>query len=352
VEDICRHLLSKGFRVSKLIGKSGEGGQTQSKQIETLRELRGGVFNILVATQIGEEGLDIAECNRVIFYDNVSSAVRFIQRRGRTGRREQGNVTILVTKGTQDEAYYWMSKKRLSSTIQTAEKLEQSNLSGPMDKFVGSHEVKLPVVYADARETHDIAENLRQHGARVEVKLLEIGDFVLSDEIVIERKNIDDFVKSIFDGRLFSQIIAMKEVYPKPILIVQGTDKRSLTVGAQSFYGALASIVGDFQVPVFTSKDSQETAELIFHLARREQIDKKREVRIREGRKPMTTRELQKYVVAGVPGISTVLADRLLSKLRSPEGVFTAAEDSLKSVEGIGEKLARRIRELASVPYI
>ncbi|GBC75147.1 ATP-dependent RNA helicase DeaD [archaeon HR06] len=75
--------------------------------------MKEGSFNILVATQVGEEGLDIAECNLVIFYDNVPSAIRFIQRRGRTGRRNPGKVVIMLTKGTLDEAFYWISKRKL-----------------------------------------------------------------------------------------------------------------------------------------------------------------------------------------------------------------------------------------------
>ncbi len=76
---------------------------TQKAQIAMLQDFRAGVVNCLVATNVAEEGLDIAECNLVIFYDNVASDIRFIQRSGRTGRNSQGMIVILYTEGTSDE---------------------------------------------------------------------------------------------------------------------------------------------------------------------------------------------------------------------------------------------------------
>jgi ERCC4-related helicase len=88
VDRIYTELVKRGLRAGYLIGKSGQSGQSQKKQIQALKELRDGIYDILVATQVGEEGLDVAECNLVVFYDNVPSAVRFVQRKGRTGRRK------------------------------------------------------------------------------------------------------------------------------------------------------------------------------------------------------------------------------------------------------------------------
>jgi len=67
---------------------------------------------VLVATSIAEEGLDILEVDHVIFYEPVPSEIRYIQRRGRTGRRVAGKVTILIAENTLDEAFYWSSMTR------------------------------------------------------------------------------------------------------------------------------------------------------------------------------------------------------------------------------------------------
>jgi Fanconi anemia group M protein len=113
VEVITSRLIAEGFKVGYLIGKAGEYGLKQEEQVEAVNRFRAGEYSILVATSVGEEGLDIAECNLVIFYDNVPSAIRFVQRKGRTGRRMPGKVIVLVAKDTIDEAYHWISRKKV-----------------------------------------------------------------------------------------------------------------------------------------------------------------------------------------------------------------------------------------------
>jgi len=124
VETIHERLRSEGFSAGYLIGKSVDSigrGLRQDEQIDALERFKSGEYNILVATNVGEEGLDVAECNLVIFYDNVPSAIRFIQRKGRTGRRMSGRVIVLVTKDTIDEAYYWISKRKVKRVARVAE---------------------------------------------------------------------------------------------------------------------------------------------------------------------------------------------------------------------------------------
>jgi Fanconi anemia group M protein len=83
---------------------------TQKQQKEILSRFRDGEFNILVTTSVGEEGLDIPSTDAVIFYEPVSSAIRLIQRRGRTGRNRPGAAFIFVTSESRDEAAFWSSK--------------------------------------------------------------------------------------------------------------------------------------------------------------------------------------------------------------------------------------------------
>ena len=104
-----------GARVVKLVGQSkhsGEKGLRQKEQVGVLDQFRSGEFNVLVATSVGEEGLDVASTDLVIFYEPVPSEIRSIQRRGRTGRKRSGRVVVLVTKGTRDEAYAYASSNK------------------------------------------------------------------------------------------------------------------------------------------------------------------------------------------------------------------------------------------------
>ena len=108
-----------------LIGKAGDAGLKQKKQVETVQKFRDGITKVLVATRVGEEGLDISEVNLVIFYDNVPSSIRFVQRRGRTGRKESGRLVVLIANDTIDEAYYWIGKRKIKSASNMAEKLSK-----------------------------------------------------------------------------------------------------------------------------------------------------------------------------------------------------------------------------------
>lgn len=114
--DVIQHnLADMGISSAILIGKAGDAGLKQKKQIETVQKFREGVYRVLVATRVGEEGLDIAEVNHVIFYDNVPSSIRFIQRRGRTGRKDAGKLIVLIARNTIDETYYWIGKRKVKA---------------------------------------------------------------------------------------------------------------------------------------------------------------------------------------------------------------------------------------------
>ena len=123
VDLIFNKLTEMGISAGILIGKAGESGLKQKKQIETVQKFRDGIFQVLVATRVGEEGLDIAEVNQVVFYDNVPSSIRFIQRRGRTGRKDTGKLVVLIAKNTIDETYYWIGKRKMSAAKSMGDKM-------------------------------------------------------------------------------------------------------------------------------------------------------------------------------------------------------------------------------------
>ena len=125
VNVIHKKLIDMNIHAEILIGKAGDTGLKQKKQVETVQKFRDGITKVLVTTRVGEEGLDISEVNLVIFYDNVPSSIRFIQRRGRTGRKESGRLVVLIAKDTIDEAYYWIGQRKIKSASNMAEKLSK-----------------------------------------------------------------------------------------------------------------------------------------------------------------------------------------------------------------------------------
>ena len=128
---IYEKLKENGIKAKVLIGqaKREKNGMSQKEQIKTINEFSLGLFNVLICSSIGEEGLDIPKTDYAIFYEPVPSEIRSIQRRGRVGRSQAGSVIFLITKGTRDEAYYWAAfhkEKRMKKiVIKTKRELEK-----------------------------------------------------------------------------------------------------------------------------------------------------------------------------------------------------------------------------------
>jgi ERCC4-related helicase len=100
-----------GVRPIKFIGQ-GKGGLSQKEQVNIIRDFESGLYNVLVSTSVSEEGISIKGVDLAVFYETIPSAIRNIQRRGRVGRFSAGRIFILITRGTNDEGYYWISKRR------------------------------------------------------------------------------------------------------------------------------------------------------------------------------------------------------------------------------------------------
>ena len=120
VRRIVELLNEYGIAAVAFVGKKE--GVTQANQKETIERFREGKFNVLVASSIGEEGLDIPSVDAVIFYEPIPNEIRNIQRRGRAGRIKVGDIYMLVTRGTKDEIYLYISRQREKKMYELVEK--------------------------------------------------------------------------------------------------------------------------------------------------------------------------------------------------------------------------------------
>ena len=109
-------------------------GLKQKEQKEIVEDFKKGKINILVATSIGEEGLDIPEVNEVIFYEPVPSAIRKIQRSGRTARLSPGSLKILITKNTRDQIYHYAAYHKEKKMYKAIDKIKEEFESGKRTK--------------------------------------------------------------------------------------------------------------------------------------------------------------------------------------------------------------------------
>ena len=364
VEELNRQ---PGISAVRLVGqqtKSSDKGLSQKQQTMLLEDFKSGQYNVLVATQIGEEGLDIVECDEVIFYDTVPSAIRYIQRRGRTGRKGPGKATVLMAVGTRDEAYYYISRRRermmavaLRQVASQAASMEAEPDQPNLEEFLKEEQMaksaQRPTIIVDSRELGSpTTRELSKYDILITQESLSIGDFIISDRTAIERKTVEDFVASIIDGRLFEQVSNLKSAYEMPILLIEGESfQTQRNIAPEAVMGAVASVIVDFGVPVVWTRSPSETALLLLSIARREQSKGERRPRIRMERKPESLANEQEFVVAGLPLVDRVLARRLLRAFGSVEKIFLASEKELQNVEGIGKKISERIRKLVSTPY-
>jgi len=337
--------------------KKGDTGLSQKKQKQMIDDFRNGIFNVLVATSIGEEGLDIPRVDLVVFYEPIPSAIRSIQRRGRTGRQEKGRVIILMAKGTRDEGYRWVAhhkeKKMYRNLLSLRKKLNLSlyeKKDAPITNFT---EQKIKV-FADYREKGSgVIRELAENNAIVSLEKLEYADYILSSRCGIESKTVEDFVDSIIDGRLLHQIKALKNNFERPIIVIEGTqDIYSVrNVHHNAILGMMATIAVSYGIPIIQTRDFKETAALIQIIARREQEESGSNFSLHADRKPPTLKEQQEYVISSLPGINLTLAKPLLNHFKTVKNIVNAGQEQLQEVEKIGPLKAKQIKDVVEGEY-
>ena len=356
-EQIVKKLSSGDISSQIFVGQTKRNGLgfSQKQQREILDKFRAGEFNVLVATSVAEEGLDIPKVDKVIFYEPIPSAIRTIQRRGRTGRLESGEVTILVTEGTRDETYRWASHHKEKRMHRNLDQLKKGLSLQPTDKptlqrFLAQD--KMVVVLADHREKDNkVVKELINLGLSVRTKQLNSADYILSGTVGVELKKVPDFVNSIIDGRLLDQVKELRQNFQKAILVIEGEEDLYAVrnVHANAIRGMLSSIVLDFKIPVLYTKDSQDTAALLAVMAHREQ-DGTRDFSYHE-KKPISLVEQLEFIVSSFPTIGVVNARNLLRKFNSIKSLVNAGKQELTEVEGIGEKTAEKLIKLFEEKY-
>jgi Fanconi anemia group M protein len=467
--------LSASFETRRFVGqgdKETSEGMTQTEQQDALDAFRNGEFEVLVSTSVAEEGLDVPEVDLVLFFEPVPTAIRSIQRKGRTGRQADGRVVVLLAEDTRDEAYYWISKRREDEMESELRELKgvagdiESELTPPQaalaayddgdggggddDSQSGSAgtesdagsdagdpgangqagltdfgasdtaidraeragsatgessgtepggvtddtegaepdhigddtgvtdgneptdaeptgesagvvatadgDTEEAEIVVDQRELDaTIAKALsKRDDVRTRLETLAVGDYVLSDRVAVERKSVADFLDTLLDGdrSLFEQIGDLSRAYARPILILEGNGLyEERNVHPEAIRGALASLAVDFDVSVLQTAGETETGELLHTIASREQSERDRTVSVHGEKSAKTLTEQQEYVVSAIADIGPVTAQSLLRAFGTVEGVMTAREDDLRTVSGVGEVTASRIREVVGSGY-
>ncbi len=362
VHEIALNLKGiENARPSEFIGQAKKKGvgMSQKDQKALIEKFSNGEFNIVIATSIGEEGLDIPKVDTVIFYEPIPSAIRSIQRRGRTGRLEKGKVIILVTKDTRDEAYRWSAhhkEVRMYRNLETIKsKLEIKKGGLGLKKYLPPQiEEEKVVIHVDHREkANRVIKELLELDVDVNLKPIEYSDYALSKRVGVEFKTVDDFVNSIIDGRLMSQVKGLKRNFERPIIIIEGeTDIYSVrNMHPNAIRGMISNIIVSYGVPLLQTKNPKETAAIMKIIAKREQFGETKDFEMHFEKKRGSLKEKIEYIVSSIPGVGINTAKDLLKKFSSIKSISNAKEDKLKQASKVGDKTAKTIREVFDSDY-
>lgn len=361
--------LAKPVRFIGQAAKESDKGLTQKEQIDILTRFKKDEYNVLIATSVAEEGLDIPSTDLVVFYEPVPSEIRTIQRKGRTARQMPGKVIFLITKGTPDEAYYWSSRykeRRMHEELEVLRNALQKKLHDPesfyrtafpqenqkkLDEYTKKTPVKIIVDHRESRSP--VMRFLTQKDIIIEPQQLDVGDYIISSRIGVERKTVDDFLNSLIAGKLFVQMKSLRSAYSRPLLVIEGEGlltKRNISHNA--IFGSIAAIIVDFGIPIIMTQIPLETADFLAVMAQREQKGGDRVVALRGEKPTQTIAEQQQFLVEGLPNVSAVLAQRLLQHFGSIRTLANASEQELCQVNGIGKATAAEILRILNAEYL
>ncbi|MBU0461627.1 MAG: DEAD/DEAH box helicase [Nanoarchaeota archaeon] len=355
-------------------------GISQKQQKEIIEAFKQNGFNCLVATSVAEEGLDIPSVDLVIFYEPIPSGIRTIQRRGRTGRQDKGRVLILMTKDTRDEGYKWsahhkerkmkktmldlkrkfaFSLKNVSQRELTTKLAMTTSTSPATPPLTPSLERYIPPepdtkIFVDYREKGSgITKELIDLGIKIEMKQLEVGDYLLSSRCGIEYKRVPDFVDSIVDGRLLSQVKSLKENFERPIIIIEGEENiySQRNIHPNAIRGMMGTIAVAYGIPVIQTKDFKETAAFLAIIAKREQDETSTNFSAHGSRKPLSLKEQQEYIVSALPNVGPGLSKELLKRFGTVLQVMNASTDEFMQIDKMGPKKATEIQRVLTEKY-
>jgi Fanconi anemia group M protein len=216
-----------------------------------------------------------------------------------------------------------------------------------------SNEQQAPItIIADLRErASGIPRALSEKGLEVRMHRLEIGDYLLTPKIAVERKTTADFVQSIFDKRLFAQVGALRMSFPCPIVLLEKCGAPSREIHPSAMRGAMLYVSLLNRIPIIHTENSADTVETLFAMAQLVHRETAQEFSLHSKRRSPSPQKTQRYILETIPGIGPHLAKALLQQFGNLQAVFDAAPDDLMEVPGIGRSRAEKIRTLLQRDY-
>jgi ERCC4-type nuclease len=216
----------------------------------------------------------------------------------------------------------------------------------------------------DDREPDDIKTWLESEGVRVEQKRLDVGDYIVGSNVIVERKSSTDLTSSIMDNRLFDQVLRLYDACESPILVLENFNSIFENSGMipASIFGALVYLAWRFSLPMLPARDWRDTALILKRLAIRVQVKDEDPLLARSVPKMMTIEERREFLLEGLIGVGPKTATKLIEEFKNPLTVFNAIVESnviytktgnpkgidgpLQGIKGIGPKFLLENKKL------
>jgi ERCC4-type nuclease len=191
-------------------------------------------------------------------------------------------------------------------------------------------------IFIDYREKNCfIPILLKKLNFEIEFRELKVGDYLVND-VIIERKSVEDFLQSMKSQRLVNQLNNLQG-YEDKILLIEGIEEQELYndenqkgINANSIRGFLISILLKYRVPILFTKNQKDTAKFISVLAKRKQ----KESRLNVKKKSLNKKEQIQFILEGFPGIGPNTAKKLLQQFKTIKNIINSSQEELTKIIG------------------
>ena len=205
---------------------------------------------------------------------------------------------------------------------------------------------KLRIIVDEREKKSGIPDLLKSIGLQMEIKVLPIGDYIVGPETIVERKSIQDFMSSVFDGRLFDQCDRLKKHFQHPIILMEGNvdEIEQIIENPLVFYGAISTVALDFKIPIIPTPNANHTAKLLVSMcSKRESL---KGPFLKKIKKSNNLQKQQLSLLASLPGVGQKLAARMLEKFETPSSVLNSTVADLSKINGLGNQRAKKIKKV------
>ncbi|MEM3010923.1 MAG: ERCC4 domain-containing protein [Candidatus Bathyarchaeia archaeon] len=211
-------------------------------------------------------------------------------------------------------------------------------------------------IIVDSREANaapKIVKGLKELDVEIRMETLQKGDYILSDLCAVERKTVHDFVYTLTRRYLFEQLFGLKEIYPKPLIVIEGylpIIYKFSRIQPSSVWGAMFALAKQ-GIPMVHTNSYKETVDFLYTALRQEQLVEKRIPVVHPVKKTETITEAQIFFVASLPNIGREKAIAILKCYQTPQNAIINVERWAKDVYGLGPKITEKVRQVLNTPF-